>query len=547
MKEKTKTLTFVAVAAVVVITAVVGRPSLPVANIEDVLGKPLYPDFKDPLSVTSLEIVEYDDQRGEVHPFQVAQVDIDGKPRWSIPSHDDYPADAKDQVASAAAGLMGLEVLEVASNNLGDQRECGVVDPDPKALKVGDTGVGERVVMKDKDGKTLLALVIGKEVSDRPGLRYVRKVGEAPIYVVAVKTDKLSTKFDNWIDRNLLGINTFDLKRLWIRDYSVDEFNRTLNQRSDMEIEYDDTGDPKWQMIDDLRFVIDDTQEEGRWEPVIMAADEELNTSKLDELKTALDDLKIIDVSRKPAGLSAGLKSADDFTSNPEAVESLGRKGFFVAEMNGQVGIYSNEGEIRVVMKDGVQYILRFGAIAGSGPSKTNKDDQAEQSGGGVNRYLFVMIEFSSDMIPKPQFEPLPVENKDEEKTPEEQTAFEAEHERIEKENKRKQEEYEQKIADGKKHVAELNDRFADWYYIIADDVYRKIHLSRDEVFKKNEPAEQPAKESAEDQAETPADQPPVEEPQDGHAGHDHDDAEDEPTPSEQPETMKEEGPEGEK
>ncbi|HID33565.1 MAG TPA: pyridoxal-phosphate dependent enzyme, partial [Anaerolineae bacterium] len=30
--------------------------------------------------------------------------------------------------------------------------------------------------------------------------------------------------------------------------------------------------------------------------------------------------------------------------------------------------------------------------------------------------------------------------------------------------------------------VKELNERFADWYYIISDEVYRKIHLSRDIV-----------------------------------------------------------------
>ena len=106
------------------------------------------------------------------------QVDVKGKTRWSIPSHDDYPADAKDQVASAAAGLMGLKILEMVSDNQGDQQEYGVVDPDPKTLKVGATGVGKKVVMKDKDGKELLALVIGKEVPGRPGLRYVRKVGQ---------------------------------------------------------------------------------------------------------------------------------------------------------------------------------------------------------------------------------------------------------------------------------------------------------------------------------------------------------------------------------
>ena len=49
---------------------------------------------------------------------------------------------------------------------------------------------------------------------------------------------------------------------------------------------------------------------------VKLAADEELNAAKLDEMKTALDDLKIVDVRRKPAGLSADLKASADFLSN---------------------------------------------------------------------------------------------------------------------------------------------------------------------------------------------------------------------------------------
>ena len=58
---------------------------------------------------------------------------------------------------------------------------------------------------------------------------------------------------------------------------------------------------------------------------------------------------------------------------------------------------------------------------------------------------------------------------------------------RIEKENQRRREEYEGKIAQGKKHVQELNNRFADWYYVISDDVYRKIHVGREQVVKKKD------------------------------------------------------------
>jgi hypothetical protein len=540
MNENAKTLTFVAVAAIVVVVAVITRPSLTTSSpTEDHRNQPLYPDFKDPLAVTSLEIVEFDDQRGEVHPLKVMQVEVKGKPRWSIPSHEDYPADAKDQVASAAAGLMGLTILEMVSDNQGDQREYGVVDPDPKTLKIGDTGVGERVVMKGKDGKDLLTLIIGKEVPGRSGLRYVRKVGQDPIFVVSAKTDRLSTKFEDWIERNLLGINTFDLRRLFIRDHSVDQINAALIQRGEMAIEYNDTGEPKWKLAEDRKYTASkETPGKGEWVPVKMPANEELNTARLDELKTALDDLKIVDVARKPAGLSADLKAAADITSREEAIKSLARMGFFAAELTkGQVEIFSNEGEIRITLKDGVEYVLRFGGIAGAGSSKKDKKDsengEKETKSTGVNRYLFVMADYNPNMIAKPKLDPVPEEKKADDKKPEDKKpedkkpedkkpedkkaedkkaedkkATDAEREKVIKENKRKQDEYDQKVADAKKRVTELNDRFADWYYVISDEVYRKIHLGHDELFKKKEPPKDQAKaastEPTKDQAKEP-------------------------------------------
>ena len=154
MKEKTKTLTFLAVAATVWVLVLVTWPSLPVSSPDTFAISRSIPSSPIRCAVTNMEIVEFDDQRGEVHPLQVAQVDVmKGKTRWSIPSHDDYPADAKDQLAAAAAGLMGLKILDMLSDNQGDQQEYGVVDPDPKVLKVGATGVGQRVVMKDRTAR----------------------------------------------------------------------------------------------------------------------------------------------------------------------------------------------------------------------------------------------------------------------------------------------------------------------------------------------------------------------------------------------------------
>jgi CHASE3 domain sensor protein len=75
---------------------------LPDVKPEDMVGKQLFDDFE-PLAVTSLQIVKYDEATGTPSGFEVSQVNN----RWSIPSHSNYPTDAKDQLAEAAASVRG--------------------------------------------------------------------------------------------------------------------------------------------------------------------------------------------------------------------------------------------------------------------------------------------------------------------------------------------------------------------------------------------------------------------------------------------------------
>jgi hypothetical protein len=537
MNENLKTLGFVVVAAAVALVAWVSIPSPLTDADEDFRNKPLNPDFTNPLDAASLEIMKYDEAKAAIVPFKVAEVDYKGKTRWSIPSHENYPADAKNQMATAGAALVGLTIIDKVSDNEGDQEEYGVVDPD--GARLGAAGIGEKVVMRDKNGKELLALIVGKQVPDRPDLRYVRRVGESHIFTVEAKTDKLSTKFEDWIEPNLLQFSPMDLKDIRILDYisRLVEQGLGIEYRGRMNIAYNDAGEPKWTMAEDEKYV------GGKWKAMKMAADQEVNAAKLDELTGALDNLKIVDVNRKPAGLRDDLKVAADFTSNKEAVDSLQDRGFFAAQAeDGTTQLYSNEGETRLVMKNGVEYVLRFGQITGDSATGKDaakkdkaKDAKKDKKATGLNRYLFIMAEFNKDAIPKPQLEqyippvkvkgpekkpadekkpdaPKPNEKKADEKKPEEkkadakkpdekkpeakkpeadkkteaeEKAEKAERARIDRDNKRKQDEYDRQVADGKKKVKELNARFADWYYVISDDVYRKIHLSRDEIVTK--------------------------------------------------------------
>ncbi len=233
-------------------------------------------------------------------------------------------------------------------------------------------------------------MILGKAVQGQPDLHYVRRDNEDPVYVVKVKTDKLSAKFADWIEKDLLKMNLWDLKQVWIGDYSVDTLQGELQQKGEMLLAYDDTADSKWKLLKDEHFRGD------RWVADKLAANEELNTANLDELKTALENLKIVDVHQKPAGLSADLKANADFLANKEARESLGSCGFFAATVEGQPQFLSNEGEVRFHMKDGVEYVLRFGAAVGPGAGEKDAKKGARRipAGMNLNRYLLVMAEF---------------------------------------------------------------------------------------------------------------------------------------------------------
>ena len=80
----------------------------------------------------------------------------------------------------------------------------------------------------------MLALVIGKEVPGRPGLRYVRKVGEARDLRRRGQDRQALHEVRGLYRAQPAGHQQFDVKRLWIRDYSVDQLRQGAGrQRGD--------------------------------------------------------------------------------------------------------------------------------------------------------------------------------------------------------------------------------------------------------------------------------------------------------------------------
>ena len=594
--ENSKTAFFIAAAVVLTAAAWFSVPRQASTTETQLVGKKLFPKFTEPAAVASLSVLQFDQKDGRSLALEVAKANN----LWVLPTHGDYPADAQEHLAAAANALIDLKILGLAPGfdpaspppsedaKRAAYNKYGVIDPDADTVKSTDTGVGTRITMKDAAGQELAAAIIGKPVEAEQGNQcYLREAGKGKdlVYIVQLDPGKVSVKFADWIEPNLLNLNTMDLKQIHINDYSIEHVvdpethQRFLAPLPSGEYTLDlPSGEQPWKLALDLGFDL----KTGKTVPRKLAADEELNTTALDGMKSALEDLKIVDVERKPANVPADLRvrSLDDATR-----ATLQERGFYVVpadpkKPDAALDIVSKFGEINLQMSDGARYVLRFGNTTGASSTGNVKDKKAETKEGGMDRYLFVMADFNQDAIPKPALEQLPPEEKPAAKTPEkkeepkkeepkkadakdakaaeakkndapsadapkppvgqssqiaEKTMLnankpepakndkaatpapvtdaakagakkeeakkadaaeaaekaklrKAEQERIDKENQRRQDEYKDKVAAGKKHVDELNKRFAQWYYVIPGDVYEKIHLDRKAIVKKKEP-----------------------------------------------------------
>jgi len=165
------------------------------------------------------------------------------------------------------------------------------------------------------------------------------------------------------------------------------------------------------------------THDKGDWK---VASGQKLDMPAVRALAAALDGLRIVDVRPKPPGLAADLRK-QQLELTLETALSLREKGFaFTPEGR----LYSAEGDMTVETNNGVIYALRFGNVAGGDAKSTAPSD---------NRTLFVMAHF----------------------------------------DKTKAAAYGGDAEAGERTARELNDRFADWYYVISGKDFQNLRLGR--------------------------------------------------------------------
>ena len=395
MNPLNRTLTFVGAAALSVLVASVAwygvQPST-VSGYADV-GQEFFPDFNDVRKVTALTVADYDDDGKEVREFSVKQND---NGLWVIPSHHNYPAEAKDTLARTATSLLGVTKTAVQSRSKEDWSNYGVLGPSAENKATAEER-GSQLTLSDSAGNPLVNLIIGKPVEGRDKHFYVREPAKDTTYIAELDVN-LSAKFSDWIEPDLLKITATEIVEITLDNYTVNEERGTVDKKELLE------------------FKKKDLKSAGDWQLVGLDEEtEELDNSPITSIATSLDQLKIVGVRPKPEGLD------DNMRINPIVKEILQRQmqalGFFIGgDRDGNERLYANDGELLAGIDSGVEYTLYFGEIArGSGKEietgltgdsesadgeKKEDDQPADQAEDkGPRRYLLVKASFNEALL----------------------------------------------------------------------------------------------------------------------------------------------------
>ncbi|MFQ5929966.1 MAG: DUF4340 domain-containing protein, partial [Acidobacteriota bacterium] len=225
MGETGKTVTYSIAAVLLLLLAFLTAPRKITPDAFLDRGESFFSDFTDPNAATTLEVIEFDEETAAAQPFKVTFKE--GK--WTIPSHHNYLADGKDRLAETAAGIIETKKDDFRSNNIADHEAFGVIDPLDETITTLKSR-GKRVTIRGESDQILADLIIGKKPEGRDNLRFVRLPDQKRVYVSRMDMD-ISTKFEDWIERDLLEVNQSDIEQVILKDYSINEVTRTVNQR----------------------------------------------------------------------------------------------------------------------------------------------------------------------------------------------------------------------------------------------------------------------------------------------------------------------------
>ena len=469
MKESTKTAAFVGTAVAMLIASIVtSYNNQPTPNDDfETVGQPFYEGFEETNQAKSLVVTSIDPDAIKEQKFEIKQ--IDGL--WQIPSHEGYPAEAAERLATTTASLVGLTRDSIVGRRASDYEKYGVVDPRTDDI-VDVESVGQSITIRDANEDVLVDFIIGDrddEDSDNATMEptaeqtfyFVRRADETNTYRIPLNIE-LSTKFSDWIEPDLLQLEASDVVALDMDNYQIEEQSSGMfgQAKQLLKVQGDKISLTRKSSTDDWELEDADP------------AKEKVKQDAVDAIVSVLDDMAIVDVKRKPtldgrilldADLQYSVTPAqaklmsirtqqelDALTPNKKAefqalqlgimelTRDLDAKGFSFGSMGEKLELVSAGGEMKAGTSDGLRYTLHIGKAptdtveeikvggttddeksAGEETADANDDaeqgeaadktsaDATEDATDDTNRYVLIRVAFDDSLLSDPGENPV--------------------------------------------------------------------------------------------------------------------------------------------
>ncbi len=488
------------------------------------IGEWFFKEFTDPNTATALEVATFDKVASKTSKFSVEKKD--GK--WRIPSHNNYPADGKDRLKSTAASVIGITRGAPAGESKDAHKEHNLLDPLDTKITETD-GRGDRITLKGGD-KTLVDLIIGKKKEGSANTYYIRHAGEDRFFLSEVKI-QLSTKFADWIEPDLLDLKQDDIQTIVIDRYSVNEAEQKIEQgeqsllhrdapTADWKIEGIDaaTLKPKTSVISAMLRSFDDLGIVG-----VRRKPEGLSASLQGDGAMKVTNSTIADLQSRGfffTGKGLASNEGDLVVSTFDGVSYMLRFGEVVTGSDIEI----EAGSSKETEKKPAADPKAQGDKPADPAADLAKPDEADPTK-KKNRFVFITAQFDEAALGPAPVEPKkpkapkaaaaapaevpaadpakPDETKEgappvdpavpvaEPKAPvvdplaEAKAAHEVALKKYETDSdvyRIRKKEYDDKKTTGEKQAKRLNARFADWYYVISEELFTELRVKPEDL-----------------------------------------------------------------
>ena len=302
--------------------------------------------------VRTISIVEFSKDLNRIEQFRLRRK---GE-RWVIPNAGDFPATRIARIGEVAKSLLDRTVLSLATNDQQGHVEYGVLDPTESAETAPRSSLGMRIDLLDRNRGDIASLIIGKPVkgsNDGVPRYYVRVPGQPAVYELEVPKQIFKTRFQDWVDPNLMELPPPGSTEIAISEIKVDQYRLDPEKIADS----DRQSQYRFQVDNDGKFLLESFSD-GEFKELKPNAVQSQEVGAMLS-SGSLGNIRYIDVVGKPKAAAKILRKPS--SADGEAFKPLEQFGFRLAKEGGFEGA---NGEVSVTTTDGVRVRLLLGSLA---------------------------------------------------------------------------------------------------------------------------------------------------------------------------------------